>query len=116
MIVEPSSTMPCSRSSRLIRCVSAPSSFAYPDLGDSSPSQMDEMPSSTNSSQLYFRMAFAEEKMCNDQLFPAAFIQASSSMARRFWSRKFSSMMKNDFTWRDASASSINRNSSSPVE
>ena len=61
-------------------------------------------------------MALAEEKMCSDQLFPAAFMQASNSRARRFWSRKFSSMMKNDCTPRDRSASSIKRNNSSPVE
>src|ERR1017187_3089641 len=61
-------------------------------------------------------MALAEEKMLNDQLLPAAFMHESRSMARWRWSRKFSSMMKNDFTLRDASACSISRNSSSPVE
>src|SRR5512142_3095504 len=61
-------------------------------------------------------MAFAEEKMLNDQLLPAAFIRASRSIARCRCSRKFSSMMKNDFTLRDDSASSISLYISSPVE
>ena len=61
-------------------------------------------------------MALAEEKMLNAQLFPAAFILSSNSMARFFWSRKFSSMMKNERTLRVASTCSISWKSSSPVE
>src|ERR1035441_5199985 len=61
-------------------------------------------------------MALAEEKMWNDQLLPAAFMRASKSRARFRCSRKFSSMMKNDFTLREASASSISWNNYSPVE
>src|SRR6185437_8894369 len=61
-------------------------------------------------------MAFTDEKMLNVQLLPAALINASRSMARRRCRRKFSSMMKNDLTLREVSASSISRNSSSPLE
>src|ERR1035437_7274271 len=60
-------------------------------------------------------MALAEEKMLNVQLLPAAFMRARSSMTRRFWSRKFSSMMKKERLLRVFSACSMRRKSCSPV-
>ena len=55
----------------------------------------------------YVRIALADENTYKAQAFPAAFMQSSSSIARRLYSRKFSSIMKNEETPSSRSASHI---------
>ena len=74
------------------------SSLVYEERGDSSPIQTQETPSSTSSRMVYWRIALAEEKTYSDHALAFGLHQSSSSMARRLCSRKFSSIMKNDFT------------------
>ena len=64
---------------------------------------------------VYLRIALADENTYSAQLLPVAFMRSSSSMARFRYSRKFSSMMKNERTFMDDSISLITSNSSSPV-
>jgi hypothetical protein len=63
----------------------------------------------------YCRIALADENTYSDHAFPSAFMQASSSSARFLYSRKFSSIMKNDDTPRPRSASHMTSKSSRPV-
>jgi len=63
----------------------------------------------------YWLMALADEKTYSDQGFWPSFMKPSNSMARRLCSRKFSSIMKNDFTSSLASISDITPKSSSPL-
>src|SRR5580698_4295313 len=97
-MVDPSSLMPCCRSRDASSCVSVLRSFTYEDFGDSSPSQIQETPSCTSSSMLYWRIAFADENTYSDQLLRPCFIRSSSCRARLRFSRKFSSIMKKDET------------------
>src|ERR1035438_9350291 len=97
-MVDPSNLMPCARNSRVNVSVSAPCSLIYDECGDSSPIQIHETPSSTSSRMEYWLIALADENTYNDQALLPAFMRSSSSRARRLWSRKFSSIMKNDFT------------------
>ena len=113
-MVEPNSLIPCLRSSLVSVMVSAPFSLTYAERGDSRPIQIQETPSSTSSLMVYWLMALAEENTYSDHALCPAFMNSSSSMARRLCSRKFSSIMKNDFTSSLPSISHMTSNSSLP--
>ncbi len=63
----------------------------------------------------YWPIALAEEKTYSDHGLFSAFMNPSSSMARRLWSRKFSSIMKNDRAPSFDSMWFITSNNSLPV-
>ena len=64
---------------------------------------------------VYLLMALAEEKTYSVQALPAAFMRSSNSMARPRWSRKFSSIMKNERTLSADSISHMTANNCWPV-
>ena len=64
---------------------------------------------------VYLRIALAEANTDSAQLLFPCFISSSKRMARSRCSRKFSSIMKNEFTFSSSSMRLMTSNSSSPV-
>src|SRR5215207_8562533 len=64
---------------------------------------------------VYLRIALADENTYNSQLLPASCMYFNNSRARSRWSKKFSSIMKKEWTLSLRSRPSMMSNNSRPV-